>query len=61
MKQLLKHLKKFLKYGREPSKTWVVKDCEFYNKSMQSWTQDNDTEIYLTRNARKSLVSRTIS
>ena len=30
------------------SKTWVDKGSEFYNRSIKSELQNNDTEIYLT-------------
>ena len=32
----------------KPSKTWVDKGSEFYNRSIKSELQNNDTEIYLT-------------
>ena len=40
----------------KPNKIWVDKDSEFYNRSMKSWLQYNDIEIYLTRNKVKSVV-----
>ena len=33
--------------GRKPNKIWVDKDSEFYYRSMKSWLQENDIEIYL--------------
>ena len=27
--------------GRKPSKTWVDKGSDFYNRSTKSWLQDN--------------------
>ena len=30
--------------------TWVDKDSEFYNRSMKSWLQDIDIEMYSTHN-----------
>ena len=27
---------------------WVVKGSELYNRSMKSWLQEHDTEIYST-------------
>ena len=32
--------------GRKPNKIWVYKESEFYNRSMKSWLQDNDVEMY---------------
>ena len=34
--------------NRKPKKIWVDKDSDFYNRSMKSWLQDNDIEMYLT-------------
>ena len=38
---------------RKPDKIWVDKDSEYYNKSMKSWLQHNDIEMYSTYNERK--------
>ena len=35
------------------TKIWVDKDSEFYNRSMKSWIQDNDIEMYSTHNEGK--------
>ena len=32
--------------NRRPSKTWVDKSSELYNRSMNSWLQDNDKGMY---------------
>ena len=40
-------------YWYKPDKVWVDKGREFYNKSMKSWLQDNDAEIYSTHNEGK--------
>ena len=32
----------------KPDKTWVDKGREFYNKSMKSWLEKNDIEMYST-------------
>ena len=45
------------KSGRKPNKIWVDKGHEFYNKSMQSWLQDNDIEMYSVHNKEKSVVA----
>ena len=34
----------------------VDKGSEFYNRSVKSWLQDNDMEMYLTHNERKCVV-----
>ena len=31
---------------------------EFYNRSMNSWLQDNDIEMYSTYNKEKSVVAK---
>ena len=33
------------------------KGSKFYNRSMKSWLQDNDTEIYSTHNEETSVVA----
>ena len=40
----------------KPNNMQVDKDSEFYNRSMKSWLEKNDIEIYLTRNERKHVV-----
>ena len=32
----------------KPNKIWVDEGKEFYNRSMTSWLQDNDTKMYST-------------
>ena len=39
------------------NKIWADKGSEFYNKSMKSWLQDNNIEIYLIHNKGKSVVA----
>ena len=34
------------KSERKPNNTWVDKDSEFHNRSMESWLQDNDIDMY---------------
>ena len=43
--------------SRRPNKMWVDKDNKFYNRSMTSWLEKNATEMYLTHNERKFIVS----
>ena len=43
--------------GRKPNKIRVDKDSEFYYRSMKSWLQENDIEIYSTHNEGKFVVS----
>ena len=38
------------------SKIWVNKGGEFYNRSMKSWLEKNDVEMYSTHNEGKSVV-----
>ena len=42
---------------RKPSKIWVDKGSEFYNKSMKSWLKGNDIGIYSKKNEEKSVVA----
>ena len=41
----------------KPNKIWVDKGSEFYNRSMKSWLQNNDIELYSAHNERKSAVA----
>ena len=43
--------------GRKPNKIWIDKGSDFYNRSMKSWLQDNDMEMYSTHNKEKSVVA----
>ena len=45
------------KSNRKPKKIWVDKGVEFYNKSMKSWLEKNDIEVYSTHNKGKSVVA----
>ena len=45
------------KFKSKPNELWVDKSSEFYNRSMQSWVQGNDIEMYSTLNEGKSLVA----
>ena len=36
---------------------WVDKGNQFYNRSMKSWLQENDTEMYSTNNEGKCVVA----
>ena len=36
------------KSNRKPNKIWVDKGSEFYNRSMKSWLEKNDIEMYST-------------
>ena len=38
--------KKLNKSSCKPTKILVGRDSEFYNRSMKSWLQGNDTDIY---------------
>ena len=42
---------------RKANKIWADKGSEFYNKSMKSWLQDNNIEIYLIHDKGKSVVA----
>ena len=43
--------------NQKPSKIWVDKGSEFYNRSMKSWLQDNDIKKYSTHNEGNSAIS----
>ena len=43
--------------NRKLNKIWVDKGSKFYNRSMKSWLQDNDIELYSTHNERNSVVA----
>ena len=45
------------KSNRKPNKIWLDKGTEFYNRSMKSWLQKNDIEMYSTHNEGKSVVA----
>ena len=36
---------------------WVDKGSEFYNRSMKSWLEKNNIEMYSTHNEGKSFVA----
>ena len=46
--------------NRKPNKMWVDKGSEFYNRSMKSFLQNGDTDMYSTHNEEKSVVAETI-
>ena len=39
------------------NKIWVDKECEFHNRSMKSWLQDNDVVMYLTHNEENTIAA----
>ena len=43
--------------NRKPNELWMDKGSELYNKSMKSFLQNNDIEMYSTLNERKSLIA----
>ena len=43
--------------NRKPNKIWMNKAIEFYNRSMKSWLEENDIEIYPTHNEVKYAVA----
>ena len=45
------------KSKRKPNKIWVDKGGEFYNRSMKSWLEKNDIELYSSHNEGKSVVA----
>ena len=45
------------KSNRKTNKIWVDKGNEFYNRSMKSWLEKNDLEMYSTHHEGKSVVA----
>ena len=45
------------KSNRKPNKILVDKGSDFYNRSMKSWLEKNDIEMYSTHNEEKSVVA----
>ena len=43
--------------NRKPNKLWLAKDTEFNNRSMESILQNNDIEMYSTKNEEKSVIA----
>ena len=43
--------------GRKPSKVWIKKGSEVYNRSSKSWLQVIDIKIHSTHNEGKSVVA----
>ena len=43
--------------NRKPNEILVDTGSEFYNKSMKSWLQNNDIEMYSTHNEGKSVAA----
>ena len=39
------------------TKLWIDKASEFYNRSIESWLQDNNIEMYSTHNEGKFVVA----
>ena len=44
------------KSNRKPNKIWVDKGKELYNRSMKSWLEKSDIEMYSTHNEGKYVV-----
>ena len=42
---------------RKLNKIWVDKGSEFYNRSVKSWLEKNDIEMYSTNNEGKSVAA----
>ena len=44
-------------FNRKPNKIWVDRVSKFYNRSITSWLQDNDIEVYSKHNKEKFVVA----
>ena len=49
--------KTLVEFNRKLNKIWVDKGSEFYNRSMNSFLQDNNIEMYSTHTEGKSVVA----
>ena len=49
--------KTLVEFNRRFNKIWVDKGSEFYNRSMNSFLQDNNIEMYSTHTEGKSVVA----
>ena len=54
---LKRHYKILKESKRKPNKIWVDKGSEFYARSMKSWLEKNDIEMYSNHNEGKSVVA----
>ena len=43
--------------NRKTNKIWVDKGSKFYNKSMESWLEKSDTEMYSIHNEEKAVIA----
>ena len=43
--------------NHKPNKIWVHKGSEFYNRSMKSWLEKNDIEMYSIHHEGKSVIA----
>ena len=43
--------------NRKPNKIWVDKGSGFCNRSVKSWSEKNDIEMYSTHNEEKSVIA----
>ena len=51
-------IQKILKESNpKPNRIWVGKGIELYNRSMKSWLEKNQTEMYSTHYEKKSVVA----
>ena len=44
--------------GRKSDKIWTDKRSEFHNRSMHSWLEKNDIEMYSSHNEGKSFIAK---
>ena len=49
--------KKLKEPNRKPKKIWLDKGSKFYNRSMKSWLEKNNIEMYTACNEEKSVVA----
>ena len=44
----------YVESRRKPNKIWVDKGTEYYNRSIKSWLEKNDVEMFSIHNEGKS-------
>ena len=57
LSKIKKELQLLMLFNRKPSKIWENKGSEFYNRSMKSWLEKSDAEMYSAHNEGKSFVA----
>ena len=54
---MLMHFKKYWIICKKKKKMWVDKESQFYNRSLKSWLEKNDIELFSIHIEGKSIVA----